>query len=136
MITFKNNYISHMSGRGPKVAGNTLLHAVNNYWYDSTGHSFELDSGAKVLVEGSVFQNIATPVEAGGAGKLFASSSSSTACSTYLGRSCQANGFGSSGTLSGTDTSFFSYFSGKNIASATDYNTAKNVVNTAGFGKI
>lgn len=136
MITFKNNYIYHMSGRSPKVAGNTLLHAVNNYWYDSKGHNFELDSGAKVLVEGSVFQNAQAPVEAGGAGKLFASTSTSTACQQYLGRSCQANGFGSSGSLVGSDTSFFSYFAGKNIASATDYNTAKNVVNTAGFGKI
>lgn len=138
MITFKNNYIYHMSGRSPKVAGNTLLHAVNNYWYDSTGHSFELDSGAKVLAEGNVFQNINTPLEAGGSGKLFSSpnANANAACSTYLGHVCQVNGFGSSGSFSGSDTSFFSYFSGKNIASATDYNTAKNVINTAGFGTI
>ncbi|KAH6637142.1 pectin lyase fold/virulence factor [Chaetomium tenue] len=136
MITFQKNYIYHMSGRSPKVAGNTLLHAVNNYWHDSQGHSFELSGDAKVLVEGSVFQNVQAPLEAGGSGRLFASGSSSSACSQYLGRSCQANGFGSSGALTGSDTSFLSYFSGKNIAPATDYNTAKNVVNTAGFGKI
>ncbi|KAK4149569.1 pectin lyase fold/virulence factor [Chaetomidium leptoderma] len=136
MITFKNNYIYHMSGRSPKVAGNTLLHAVNNYWHDSKGHAFELDAGGKVVVEGSVFQNVETPLEAGGAGKLFASSSTNAACSQYLGHACQANGFGSSGALSGSDTSFLSYFAGKNIASATDYNTAKNVINTAGSGKI
>lgn len=125
-----------MSGRSPKVGGNTLLHAVNNYWYDSQGHSFELDSGAKVVVEGSVFQNVQSPIESSGSGHLFASSSTNAACSKYLGRPCQANGFGSSGTLSGSDTTFLSYFAGKNIASATDYNTAKNVMNTAGAGKI
>jgi pectin lyase len=136
MITFKNNYIYHMSGRSPKVAGNTLLHAVNNYWHDSKGHSFELDSGAKVLVEGSVFQNVQNPIDTKSSGRLLASGSNNAACSQYLGRACQANGFGSSGSLAGSDTGFLSYFAGKNIASATDYNTAKNVVNTAGAGKI
>lgn len=82
-VTLKNNLIYHMSGRSPKVAGNTLLHSVNNYWYDSTGHSFEADSGAKILVEGSVFQNIATPVEAGGAGKLLAITGPLVALCTY-----------------------------------------------------
>ncbi|KAL2131843.1 hypothetical protein VTI74DRAFT_4557 [Chaetomium olivicolor] len=136
MITFKNNYIYHTSGRGPKVAGNTLLHAVNNYWYDSTGHAFELDAGGMVLAEGNVFQNIQTPIEAGAKGKLFSSpnASANAACSAYLGRGCQANGFGSSGSFSGSDSSFLANFKGKNIASASDYNTAKKVQTTAGFG--
>jgi hypothetical protein len=30
-ITFKNNYVHHFSGRAPKLGGNTVLHAVNNY---------------------------------------------------------------------------------------------------------
>jgi pectin lyase len=29
LITFKGNYVYHMSGRAPKVGGNTLLHAVS-----------------------------------------------------------------------------------------------------------
>lgn len=29
MVTLKGNYIYHMSGRSPKVAANTLLHAVS-----------------------------------------------------------------------------------------------------------
>ncbi|CAI4214944.1 unnamed protein product [Parascedosporium putredinis] len=121
----------------PKVAGNTLLHAVNNYWYDSTGHNFELDSGAKVLAEGNIFQNIKTPPVRRCRQALHpASASAGSACTQYLGRACQVNGFGSSGSFTGTDTSFLSYFAGKNIASATDYNTAKNVINTAGFGTI
>lgn len=91
-----------------------------------------------VLAEGNVFQNIATPVEAGRAGLLFSSPDTSTnaACSTYLGRVCQVNGFGTSGTFSGTDTSFLKNFSGKNIAAASTYTAAKSVVSTAGFGTI
>lgn len=119
MITLKNNYIYHFSGRSPKVAGNTLLHAVNNYWYDysSSGHAFEVDSGANVLVEGSVFQNAPVPVEASSfAGQMY--TQGGTACSSGLGRSCQTNIFGSSGTLSKATTGFLANFKGKNIAAA------------------
>ncbi|ROV95216.1 hypothetical protein VMCG_08540 [Cytospora schulzeri] len=121
MVTFKNNYIYHMSGRSPKVQGNTLLHAVNNYWYDytSTGHGFEVGAGAYVLAEGNVFQNVANEVEASSfAGAMFSVPSSVTACNTYLGRACQSNIFGSSGAMSYTTTDFLSNFKGKNIAAA------------------
>lgn len=91
-----------------------------------------------VLAEGNVFQNVKTPVESGRAGKLFASPSASAnaVCSSTVGHTCQVNGFGSSGTLDGTDTGFLSNFSGKNVASATTYDVAKSVKDTAGFGKI
>ncbi|KAJ0420979.1 pectin lyase B [Aspergillus carlsbadensis] len=130
LITFKGNYVYHMSGRSPKVAGNTLLHAVNNYWYDSTGHAFEIDSGAMVLAEGNVFQNIATVVESPISGQLFTSPDASTnaVCSTYLGHTCQVNGFGSSGTFSQADTAFLVNFSGKNIASADAYSVVQSSV--------
>ena len=138
LVTFKKNYIYHTSGRSPKVAGNTLLHAVNNYWYDNTGHAFEIDSGGMVLAEGNIFQNVAAPVESGYAGKLFSSPSASAnaVCSASLGHVCQVNGFGSSGSFSGTDTSFISNFGGKNVASADTYTVAKGVKDTAGFGTI
>jgi pectin lyase len=138
LITFKNNYVYHLSGRSPKVAGNTLLHAVNNFFYDSSGHNFEIDSGAMVLAEGNVFQNIKAPVDSNMGGRLFSSpnSQANAACSASLGRACQVNGFGSSGSMSGSDSSFLTNFRGKNIASASSYEDAKNVRNTAGFGKI
>ncbi|KAJ6112922.1 hypothetical protein N7512_008246 [Penicillium capsulatum] len=139
LITFKGNYVYHMSGRSPKVQGNTLLHAVNNYWYDSTGHSFEIGSGGMVLAEGNVFQNIATPVESPVSGQLFTSPDSNTnaKCSSYLGQTCQINGFGSSGTFKQSDTGFLSNFSGKNIASASAYTTVVSSVNSnAGQGKL
>ncbi|KAI1489762.1 pectate lyase a [Biscogniauxia mediterranea] len=139
LVTLKGNYIHHTSGRSPKVAGNTLLHAVNNYFYANSGHAFEADSGAMILAEGNVFQNVPTPLETPASGRIFASPDSTTneVCSTYLGRVCQLNAFGSSGTLAGSDTSFLSNFEGKNIASATTGTVAnEDVVANAGIGKI
>ncbi|KAL4819529.1 pectin lyase A [Aspergillus spinulosporus] len=135
MVTLKGNYIYHTSGRSPKVQGNTLLHAVNNYWHDNSGHAFEIGEGAYVLAEGNVFQNIPTVVEDPIEGELFASPSESAneVCSTYLGRNCELNGFGSSGTFNQADTDFLSKFEGKNIASADSYSSvASSVSSSAG----
>jgi pectin lyase len=135
----KGNYIYHTSGRGPKVAGNTLLHAVNNYWYDSKAHAFEVTTGANVLAEGNVFQNIATVVETPVTGQIFSSPSTgaNAACSASLGRVCQVNGFGSSGAFNYATTGFLTNFKGKNIASAAAYGgVAASVKATAGYGHI
>lgn len=137
MITFKNNYIYHFSGRSPKVAGNTLLHAVNNYWYDysSSGHAFEVDSGAMILVEGGVFQNVPVEVETSSfAGQML--SVPQSACTTYLGRACQANIFGSSGSMSYTTTGFLSNFQGKNIAAASAATSAMETSIPANAGNV
>ncbi|OKL55774.1 putative pectin lyase B [Talaromyces atroroseus] len=146
LVTLKGNYIYHFSGRSPKIQGNTLLHAVadshphqvNNYWYDSTGHAFEIGSGGYVLAEGNVFQNIDTIVESPMNGELFTSPDSTTneVCSTYLGRDCVVNGFGSSGTFDQADTGFLVNFEGKNIASAEAYTAISTVPSTAGQGTI
>ncbi|KUI66091.1 putative pectin lyase A [Cytospora mali] len=141
LVTLKGNYIHHFSGRSPKVEGNTLLHAVNNYWYSytSSGHAFEIGTGGYVLVEGSVFQNVPTILDSGTTGKYFTSPDSTTnaECETYLGRACQINGFGSSGTFSSSDTSFLSDFEGKTIASAETYAwVQQNVISNAGIGVV
>ncbi|KAH7305737.1 putative pectate lyase [Rhexocercosporidium sp. MPI-PUGE-AT-0058] len=139
LVTMKGNYIYHTSGRSPKVEGNTLLHAVNNYWYDNKGHAFEIGAGAYIVAEGNVFQNIAVVAESPINGQVFSapSTSANAACSAYLGHVCQVNGFGSSGTFSKSDTGFFSNFRGKNIASAAAYTTVVSSVNAnAGYGKI
>ncbi|KAI0509329.1 pectin lyase fold/virulence factor [Xylaria bambusicola] len=139
LVTFKGNYIHHISGRAPKVGGNTLLHAVNNYFYQSSGHIFEVDSGAKILAEGNVFQNAGKMVDNTISGQIFTSPSpgANSACSTYLGHACQLNAYGSTTSYTGTDTNFFQYFKGKNIAAADTASTAQsNVPNKAGHGKI
>lgn len=136
MVTFKNNYIYHMSGRAPKVSGNTLLHAVNNYFHDVWDHAFEIDSGAQILAEGNVFQNVKLPVQSGYKGRLFSipTTAAGALCKSVLGRNCQLNGYGSSGAFDGSDSGFLSNFKGKIIASASTYNDAKAVQTKSGFG--
>lgn len=129
-MTFKGNYIHNTSGRGPKVGGKTVLHAVNNYWgnIDPTGHAFEIDSGAYILAEGNTFNGVKTPVSVT-EGKLY----TGTDCSGALGRACVANTMTGSGTFSGTASDILSNFNSKAAAAAKD---ASGVPNTAGFGKI
>ncbi|CAG8975053.1 hypothetical protein HYALB_00011832 [Hymenoscyphus albidus] len=139
LVTLKGNYIYHTSGRAPKVAGNTLLHAVNNYWYDNSDHAFEITSGGNVLAEGNVFQNIDRVLDTTPTGHLFTapSAGANSACSASLGRVCQMNGFGSSGTFNQANTNFLSNFNGKNIASASAYGgVVASVGKTAGMGRI
>ncbi|KAI9374132.1 pectin lyase A [Aspergillus egyptiacus] len=139
MVTMKGNYVYHTSGRSPKVQGNTLLHAVNNYWHDNTGHAFEIGSGAYVLAEGNVFQNVNVVAEDPIDGQVFTSPSTSQnqACESYLGRACELNGFGSSGTFNQADTGLLAKFEGKNVASASAYaDVASSVASSAGHGTI
>ncbi|KXJ85662.1 pectin lyase fold/virulence factor [Microdochium bolleyi] len=135
LVTFKGNYVHHFSGRAPKVAGNTLLHFVNNYMYSSTGHAFEVDKGAMILAEGNVFQNVAAPVDTAVGGQLFTSPGSALSqCQSGLGRACVINSFGSSGAFQRTDSGFLGNFKGKNIASAAAANAS--IKDKAGVGKI
>jgi pectin lyase len=136
LVTLQKNYIHHTSGRSPKVGGNTLLHAVNNYFYANSQHAFEADAGSKIVAEGNVFQNVVQAQQAGLPGKLYNSVSANTQCKATLGHNCEPNAYGSSAALTGTDTSVIASFSGKNVAAAGTAESAKNVVNTAGYGKI
>ncbi|KAM0692126.1 hypothetical protein Q7P36_008327 [Cladosporium allicinum] len=139
LVTMKGNYIHHTSGRSPKVGGNTLLHAVNNYWYANSGHAFEVGTGASIVAEGNVFQNVANPIDAGtSGGQIFTASNGGSACSSGLGRACQINAFGSSGSFNSIgSTNFIANFKGKNIASAAAASgVVASVTKTAGFGKI
>lgn len=87
-----------------------------------------------------MFQNIVAAVETPISGQLFSSPDTNTnaLCQTSLGRVCQVNGFGSSGTFSGkADTAFLVNFAGKNIASAAAYTSVVASVNAnAGQGKL
>ncbi|KAI9051828.1 hypothetical protein LZ554_004090 [Drepanopeziza brunnea f. sp. 'monogermtubi'] len=135
LVTMKGNYIHHTSGRAPKISGNTLLHAVNNYWYAVSGHIFDVLAEGHVVAEGNVFQNVENTLLRNN-GKVFASPSTSAneACTDYLGHACQLNAFGSSEALAGSDTSFFPKFNGNTIASADEASSSISI--TAGIGKI
>ncbi|KAH7118627.1 pectin lyase 2 [Dactylonectria estremocensis] len=130
-VTFKNNYLHHTSGRSPKVTGSTLLHAVNNYFSDINGHAFEIDSGTQVLAEGNLFEGVNSLVE-GQEGQVLVPDSDGSACSSALGRNCEANGYTSSGTWSGSDSSFLSSFSGYTVASAEAYSSVSGLASSAG----
>ncbi|KAH7389704.1 pectin lyase fold/virulence factor [Phaeosphaeria sp. MPI-PUGE-AT-0046c] len=136
LVTLQKNYIHHTSGRSPKVAGNTLLHAVNNYFSANPSHALEADAGARVVAEGNVFQDVKLAQQAGLGGKVFGAQSSPGACKQYLGRECQANVYGSSGALAGSDASVLSGFGGKSVAGAGTAASAKGVQQSAGYGKI
>ncbi|KAF2148573.1 polysaccharide lyase family 1 protein [Myriangium duriaei CBS 260.36] len=139
LVTLKGNYIFHTSGRAPKVGGNTLLHAVNNYWYDNDHHGFEIDAGGMALVEGNYFQKVNRIFESPIRGQLFSSpdTTANAACKQYLGRSCVMNGYGGSSVISKADKAFLRNFRGKNIASASAYTSvANNVRRNAGQGKL
>lgn len=112
---------------------------VNNYWYDNSGHAFEISSGAYVLAEGNVFRSVEVVAESPISGKLFTSPDSTTnkVCSSYIGHTCQVNGFTSSGGFKQADEAFLSKFKGKNIASSSAYTTViSSVTSNAGQGKL
>ena len=131
--------IHHNSGRAPKVAGNTLLHAVNNYWEDNTGHAFEISAGAQILAEGNTFSSVKAPVEdasAGGSLLTINDSTAAAACEQYIGRACAVNTLTDSGDFTGTtDSSFLSNFGSVEAASA-DETSAATIKGAAGVGKI
>lgn len=140
-ITMAGNYLHHVSGRAPKVggSGDITLHAVNNYFYNIGGHSFDVSTGGNVLMEGNVFESVTTPITTAsktGGGTIYNAGGST--CSTYIGRSCQANSVSSSGTFDGYgSTSAMAGFSGYTVHPAVAASGVKaSVVSNAGIGKI
>ncbi|KAJ4245073.1 hypothetical protein NW762_014284 [Fusarium torreyae] len=139
-ITMQNNYIYRTAGRSPALSGNTLLHAVNNVWEENNGHAIEGgEATARGIFEGNVFINVKQLVS-DYAGKLFSvpTADSASECELALGRSCEVNTLDNSeGDWDFSDTSFFSDYSGLDIAPAVKAEEAKkSVPANAGAGKI
>jgi pectin lyase len=140
-ITLAANHIHDVSGRAPKVggSGDITMHAVNNYFSDISGHAFDVSTGGKVLIEGNVFEDVTTPITAASktAGGLIYNAAGS-GCSSYIGRSCQANSVSNSGTFAGYGTaSAMAGLSGYSVYSAIAAGGVKaSVVANAGIGKI
>lgn len=136
-MTFANNYIHHTSGRSPKVETSNW-HAYNNYWYNNTGHAFDVGEDSNVLIEGNVFAQVDTPSEPDSANVFAATSSDKSACSSALGRSCVANSLVSSGNLTTSDQSVLSnWLSDEGDVEVMDVSkVASSVVGNAGVGKL
>ncbi|KAJ4320872.1 hypothetical protein N0V94_003171 [Neodidymelliopsis sp. IMI 364377] len=139
-ITFQGNYIHHTSGRSPKVGGTdkgTLLHAVNNYWYDNTGHAFSIapEENGRVLAEGNVFESVNQPIE-DGADFLYAVTDDGKACSSPLGRTCEVNTLTDSGDWTGSATDFLSSFADEGVTATAATEVAASVKSNAGVGKL
>lgn len=140
LVTMKMNYIHDMSGRSPKVSGNTLLHLVNNYFFQMKGTAVELSANGQVLAEGNTFQNVMHPLTISGGGQIFTSPSPSAnnVCWAGLRRACQMNAFGSSGAFNGNSNGdFLVNFKGKTIAKASTAGNAKIYIEAnAGIGRL
>lgn len=117
-ITFKGNYVHHVSGRGPKVAGKTTLHAVNNYFGPSSDHEFEVASGSYVLAEGNYFDGVPTPIK--------------EADGHVLARD---NTLSNSGKFDNSDSSVEAQIKAAGTVAKADKPSA-SIKNSAGFGKL
>lgn len=129
-ITFKNNYIHHVSGRAPKLGGAAVVHMPNNYWDDIDGHAFEGED-AYALVEGSVFRDVKTPVAEGSTAALYAPVAGDSACEAALGRPCVVNSFVGSGEMRAVDASAYEHVGG-NAVGAVAAGEIEGVPGTAG----
>lgn len=99
-VTMSGNYLHHFGGRGPRIASHgegALVHIVNNYFADSSGHAIDYDGNSRVLVEGNHFSKVPAPVatDPGGSGQLFGfykqSEATKSVCKAALGRQCNPN---------------------------------------------
>lgn len=147
LITLDGNYYHDLSGRAPKIGATdvrVVLQASNNYFYSMKGHAFDIYSGTSALLEGNVFETVSTPITSGSsAGYVYdvPDSSSSSACSSYLGRTCPVNTLSGSGTWVSLKTTsalstFQSYGSHWMVTPITASGVKAKVLANAGIGKI
>ncbi|KAG7379583.1 hypothetical protein PHYPSEUDO_008454 [Phytophthora pseudosyringae] len=101
-VTLVGNAIHGMSGRSPKVGGSDdnviAVHAVNNYFYDNTGHAFDVSQRGYVLAEGNYFDNVKTPNQPDPEGNIFIPAAAGD-CKATIGRDCEVNVLTDSGTF-------------------------------------
>jgi pectin lyase len=116
-----------------------LLHAVNNYFYDNSGHAFSIaaEENGRVIAEGNVFEKVKKPIEDGDS-KMFAPQDAQTAaaCESPLGYKCEVNVLSGSGTLTGSETSFLGDAKGEGVTPVPASEVAASVKANAGVGKL
>ena len=139
-MTFTGNYIHHTSGRSPKLEYDSFWHVYNNYWLSNTGHAFDVREGSKVFIEGNVFEDVKTPLQASKEPvKVFSANDSDISkCKSKLGRECSPNLLTKAGTLSATDESVLEAYPGgeKKISVLKASSVRSSVLSNAGVGKI
>ena len=135
-ITFVGNYLHTTSGRSPKFAGDSFYHAVNNYFYDNTGHAFDTHSGF-ALIEGNYFEKVKIPRQSTDNQFAYAPTTLTNDCNSLIGRNCQPNKLTGSGVLVGDTKGLLSTIKGLSLVPALDADSAKaHVLKNAGVGKI
>jgi pectate lyase len=92
-ITVSNNWIHHTSGRAPHAGEFSKMQFANDLFETIPGHGAEPDPASSLLYEGTVFLDVTTPLADGGIYAPLASTvgSTSSACTTAIGRLCIAN---------------------------------------------
>ncbi|GMF37687.1 unnamed protein product [Phytophthora lilii] len=103
-LSLLGNYIHHTSGRSPKIGGHdgeiSIVHAVNNYFFENSGHAFDVATGGYVLAEGNYFASVKSPNMDDPTGNFFVPTRESN-CKTAIGRACKLNVLTESGKLTG-----------------------------------
>ncbi|KAG3049884.1 hypothetical protein PI124_g24151, partial [Phytophthora idaei] len=101
-MSLLGNYMHKMSGRFPNIGGHdgevSVVHAANNYFYDGTGHAFDVATGGFVLAEGNYFDSVSTPNQPDPKGSIFIPSAAGD-CQASIGRPCKLNVLTKSGTF-------------------------------------
>jgi pectin lyase len=91
-VSLINNYIHQTSGRSPKVGGDSIIHAANNYFYNNSGHNFDPSEKSYTVAEGNYLDSCTTPVMLSDkTGSMYAETSNGAACSSAFGRACVSN---------------------------------------------
>ncbi|KAF4319966.1 hypothetical protein G195_006760 [Phytophthora kernoviae 00238/432] len=127
-VSLLNNYIHHVSGRAPKI-DSSVVHAANNYWWNCSGHAFDVGDDAYVLIEGNYFDGEPTPNVEGSTGSIFVpTDSNQDQCQADLSRNCPVNALVDSGALSSDNRNEDTAIS--TVAAMSEYLTA-DVVDAA-----
>jgi len=93
-VSLVNNYIHQTSGRSPKVGGNSILHAANNYFYNNSGHNFAPTEESYTVAEGNYMDTCTEPslLDDDATGALMVPTSDTQSyCESALGRDCIVN---------------------------------------------
>ncbi|EGZ13401.1 hypothetical protein PHYSODRAFT_246459 [Phytophthora sojae] len=104
-LSLIGNYIHHTSGRSPKVGGTngetSVVYAANNYFFENSGHAFDVSTGGYALAEGNYFGSVKLSSGNDAKGNFLVPTAPGD-CRAAIGRDCKLNVLANSGALKGT----------------------------------